>query len=149
MLVEPFIFPFFYSPILSYSVLFSVALSLSLSFFCSRPYFQPAWLAAALWRLPSGGPFVGAAFGGIKKAPPSSSLFLPPSTLLLSVLLGLIVWKEREVEGGKRKRGKGMFRQASLLCLCPNLSRAHLFQSPRRERRPSSPPVQSLFPLQT
>lgn len=82
--------------------------SLSLSFFYPRPYFQPAWLAAAPWRLPSGGPFVGTAFGGIKKgaSPSPSSLVLPPSTPLLSLLLGLIVWKYRELEGGKTD-GKG------------------------------------------
>lgn len=44
----------------------------------------------------------------LKRVPvqPPSSLFLPPSTLLLSVLLGLIVWKERELEGVRERGGE-------------------------------------------
>lgn len=88
-----FIFPLFYSGILPPCLI--LAPSLSHSFFCSRPYFQSAWLAAAPWRLPSGGPFVGTALVELKRVPgqpPTPTLlFLSQSTLLLSVLLGLIV----------------------------------------------------------
>lgn len=96
-------------PILLFTHSFSLSLillpSLSQSVFCSRPYFQQAWLAAALWRLPSGGPFVGTAFGRIKKgaSTPPSPLFLPPSTLLLLSVLGLTVLKGMELEGAKER----------------------------------------------
>lgn len=86
----------FHFPILLVTHSSSLSLILSLSFFCSRPYFQPAWLTATPWRLQSEGPFVGTAFGGIKKgaSTPSPPLLLSlpsPSTPPLSVLLGLIV----------------------------------------------------------
>lgn len=73
----------FHFPILLFTHSSSLSLILSLSFFCSRPYFQPAWLTAAPWRLQSEGPFVGTAFGGIKKGASTPSppllLSLPPT----------------------------------------------------------------------
>lgn len=120
-----FIFSFLYCSSLTRFVSFFPFLSLTLILLLMTR-FEPAGLAAAPSQLPSGGPFVGSALGGIKRGA-SHSPPLPPSLFLWSSQLfqPSLFGKGRDSESAK------LFRQASLLCLL----------------WPSSPPSPSIQPL--
>lgn len=95
----------------------SLALSFSLPLILSPshslahdPIFSRAWLAAASWRLPSEGPFVGTAFGGIKKGasnPPPPLLSPPPFVHPAALSSSRPHCLEREgAIGGERQKGR-------------------------------------------
>lgn len=112
-----FIHPFFLAQ--SYSPALSFALILVLTTLFSAALAGCRSVAAPKWGLPSGGPFVGTAFGGIKKGastspptPPLSSSLLPPPSVYstaLSLSRPSLFRKEREREGVRgRECGGGI-----------------------------------------